>query len=73
MPYELDGDAVNGQDYFYLFGDVTFLAGQSEAPIVVAAVDQGLVTGSETMTVTLDDGDEYDLGDEDRRVRDHSQ
>jgi hypothetical protein len=26
LPYEVGGDAVNGQDYFYLFGDVTFLA-----------------------------------------------
>jgi len=31
---------------------------------VVAAVDQGLVSGSETLVVSLDEGDEYDLGDE---------
>jgi hypothetical protein len=63
LPYEVTGDAVNGQDYFYLFGDVTFLAGQATAPIVVAAVDQGLDSGSETMTVSLDPSDGYVLAD----------
>ena len=54
--YTVDGSASNGVDYANLSGTVTIPAGQSNASIVVAPIQDTVVEGMETVRVTLADG-----------------
>ncbi len=47
------GTAAAGSDYTVLSGDVTILAGDTSASIVIAPLPDTLVEGSETVIVTL--------------------
>jgi predicted extracellular nuclease len=57
------GQATNGTDYTpNLNGTATIAAGQSFTDITIAPVDDNTVEGSETVTLTLVDTADYDLG-----------
>jgi len=63
--YTVTGSATNdGMTDFapYLNNDITFGAGQSTVDVVITPVNDGLVEGTETVTVTLLDQPLYDLG-----------
>jgi len=60
--YTLGGTASNGTDYNTLSGSVTFAAGSSTAVVTVNPIDDAVVDGSETVTLTLASGGNYTLG-----------
>ena len=53
IAYTLGGTATSGTDYTALSGTVTILAGATTATISIPILDDSLVEGSETATVTL--------------------
>ncbi len=53
LNYSVGGTAAAGSDYTVLSGDVTILAGDTSASIVIAPLPDTLVEGSETVIVTL--------------------
>ena len=62
VAYQVSGSATSGEDYAPLSGSVTFGIFQAEAEILVSVPgDDGLFEGDETVTVTLLDGDSYDI------------
>ncbi len=63
--YTVTGSATNdGATDFtpFLNNDIAFAAGQSTVDVVITPVNDGLVEGTETVTVTLLDQPLYDLG-----------
>lgn len=60
--YSVAGTATNVADFEVLTGAVQFGIGQSTAEIAVLPVSDGLVEGSETVSLTLADDASYDLG-----------
>lgn len=61
VPYEVSGSAVGG-DYQPLSGVVDFPPGARSVPIPVVPVDDGILEPQETVTLTLQSGSGYDLG-----------
>ncbi|MBU7583345.1 MAG: esterase-like activity of phytase family protein, partial [Nostoc sp. TH1S01] len=59
--YTVGGTATNGSDYDSLTGTATIAAGSSYVDIAVKPIDDNLVEGNETVTLTLVDGNNYDL------------
>ena len=63
MTYTVAGSAAtDGSDYTALTGTVTVLADETTATIAVIPVEDAEVEGTESVIVTLTDGDAYDLG-----------
>jgi hypothetical protein len=57
------GQATNGTDYTpALTGTVSFSVDRATVDIAIAPVDDSEIEGSETVTLTLVDGNNYDLG-----------
>ena len=61
MSYTLGGSAVNGVDYAALPGTVTFAAGSATAVIEIIALNNSLIDGTRTVTLTLTAGPGYTL------------
>ncbi|MFM6517989.1 MAG: beta strand repeat-containing protein, partial [Microcystis panniformis] len=63
--YTVGGTATNGTDYNNLSGTVTFAAGASTATIDVSPIDDLLLEGGETVTLTLNPSpdSQYIIGD----------
>ncbi|MFN6566016.1 ELWxxDGT repeat protein [Dendronalium sp. ChiSLP03b] len=61
VKYTISGSANNGSDYTQLTGIAGIVAGQSFVDITISPVDDGLAEGSETVTLTLDTGDDYSI------------
>ena len=53
VSYSVTGTATNGTDYTTLTGSVTILANATTAIIDVSVLDDSLIEGNETVTVTL--------------------
>lgn len=51
--YEISGTASNGEDYDKLSGEVAVPAGAASADIVVSAIDDNLIEGTETVELAL--------------------
>ena len=51
--YTLTGTATNGTDYQTLGASVTFAAGTATATLTVTPIDNSVVGGSKTVTVTV--------------------
>lgn len=62
VQYTVSGTATNGADFDGLVGIVQFGVGQSVADVIVTPIGDGLVEGTETVTVSLVDDPSYDLG-----------
>ncbi len=62
VPYAVSGTAVAGEDYQPLAGEVDFPPGARAVPIPVIPVDDGHLESQETVTLTLQSGSGYDLG-----------
>ncbi|WP_044169973.1 FG-GAP-like repeat-containing protein, partial [Kamptonema formosum] len=60
--YTLGGTATEGADYDTLSGSVTFAAGETTATIVVTPILDNVVDPNETVTLTITDGTDYNLG-----------
>lgn len=60
--YTVSGTAAPGSDYSALSGTVTIPASATSAPITVSGIDDPTVELTETVTATLVDLAEYDLG-----------
>ncbi len=58
----VSGTATNGTDYSTLAGNVAFAAGQATTVATITPMDDSLVEGSETVTVTVQSGAGYDVG-----------
>jgi serine protease len=56
------GTATNSTDYQNIGTNVTFAAGQATTTGTVTPIDDSVVEGTESVTVTLQQGDNYDLG-----------
>jgi hypothetical protein len=54
--YSIDGTATNGTDYQKLTGTATFKAGSSQATIDLKPIDDKIYEGTETVSLTLNDG-----------------
>ncbi len=61
VDFGLGGSAVNGNDFAYISPSVTFGPGEKSVHVIIAPVDDGLVEGVETVTLTLYGSDGYDL------------
>ncbi|MBH8578184.1 DUF4347 domain-containing protein [Nostocaceae cyanobacterium CENA369] len=61
VKYTISGSANNGSDYTQLTGIAGIVAGQSFVDIAIAPVDDGTAEGSETVTLTLATGSDYDI------------
>jgi len=59
--YSVSGTAENGVDYTTLTGSVTIPAGATSATFNVNVIDDSLAELTETVTVTLDADDAYDI------------
>ena len=57
--FTVGGTAENGVDYAAITNGVTIPAGQSNAVVTVAAVDDALIEGDETVIVSLTEGSAY--------------
>ncbi|RYD21545.1 MAG: hypothetical protein EOP88_11010, partial [Verrucomicrobiaceae bacterium] len=53
VTYTVGGSATSGSDYTALTGSVTIAAGQTTADISLAVLNDAIVEGTETVTVTL--------------------
>ena len=53
ISYTVGGTAISGADYTALSGTVTMLAGATTATISIPVLDDAIVEGGETVTVTL--------------------
>jgi len=62
VSYAVTGTATATSDYTALSGTVTIAAGQTTATIAITPIDDLVVEDSETIIITLVDGDNYDLG-----------
>ena len=62
LNYTVGGGATNGADYNTLSGSVTIAAGSSSANIVVTPIDDSLVEGNESVTLTLKSASGITLG-----------
>ena len=60
--YSISGTAINGLDYDTLPGTVTFPVGSKDRMIVIHAIDDLLIEGDETVTVTLAATSGYTVG-----------
>jgi N-acetylneuraminic acid mutarotase len=60
--YTVGGTATNAVDYAELFGNVTIAAGQTSAVVNVNTVNDALVEGTESVSLTLSDNAAYTLG-----------
>jgi putative intracellular protease/amidase len=60
--YTVTGTATSGSDFTALSGAVTIPAGQVAATVRLDPIDDMFVENSETVILTLLDGDDYDLG-----------
>jgi hypothetical protein len=58
----LSGSAVNGTDYQMIGGTVNFAAGATTATVTVTPIDNSVVTGSKTATLTIQSGTGYSTG-----------
>jgi len=58
----IGGTAWNGTDYTAIGTTVLFVAGSSEAEILVTPIPDGIVEPAKTVTLTLQSGTGYDLG-----------
>src|SRR6202008_884613 len=62
VSYTVSGSATNGTDYQTLSGTVTIPVGSSSATITVTPIDDNLLEGNETVSVTLSANAAYTLG-----------
>ena len=53
VTYSVGGTALGGSDYTTLTGTATILAGQTAVTIDVSVIDDGVLEGNESVTVTL--------------------
>ncbi len=60
--YSLSGTASNGVDYVSPSGALTIPAGQTSADVVVTPIDDLLLEGDESVTLTLTQNPGYDVG-----------
>jgi len=60
--YTIGGTATNGTDYSTISGSVVIPDGQTSATITISPVDDSLIEGSETVTLTLAAGSGYTIG-----------
>ncbi|HEY5910543.1 MAG TPA: Calx-beta domain-containing protein [Verrucomicrobiae bacterium] len=60
--YSVGGTATSGEDYVPLSGELLIPAGSASADIVVTPLDDILVEGDESVTVTLTNSAAYDVG-----------
>lgn len=60
--YTLSGTASNGVDYSGLSGTATFVAGQTSLDISINIVDDAIVEGTETLSISLMGNSKYSLG-----------
>jgi serine protease len=58
----MSGTAGNGTDYASMAGNVAFAAGQATTVATITPIDDSLVEGSETATITVLAGTGYDVG-----------
>jgi outer membrane protein assembly factor BamB len=61
--YSIGGTAINGTDYEQLAGSVLIPAGSTWTSVYIEPVDDDLYEGAETVALTLQSGDGYQLGD----------
>ncbi len=61
VKYTVSGSATNGLDYKSLSGSVVIPAGSSTVQIPISVFDDGLVEQGETVILTLQDDDDYQL------------
>ena len=57
--FSINGSAINGTDYASITSPVTIPAGSASATVTVTPVDDSLVEGDETVTLTLTTGTGY--------------
>ena len=62
VSYSISGTATNGVDYEAIPSAVTIPAGATTASIVIRPIDDSLVEGPETVTLTLASGSDYQVG-----------
>ncbi|MBW4497184.1 MAG: VCBS repeat-containing protein, partial [Oscillatoria princeps RMCB-10] len=62
ISYTVGGTATSGTDYTALSGTVTFAASETTATIIVTPVDDTDVDAGETVSITLTDTAEYNVG-----------
>lgn len=60
--YTVGGTATSGSDYTALSGSITIPYGSTSATIAISPIDDGLVEGNETVTVTLSSSASYNIG-----------
>ncbi|TAK98470.1 MAG: hypothetical protein EPO07_12005, partial [Verrucomicrobia bacterium] len=60
--YSTSGSASNGVDYVSPGGSVTIPAGATSADIVITPIDDALLEGDESVTLTLANNPAYDIG-----------
>ena len=60
--YTVSGTATNGTDYKTLIGRVTIRAGRNSASIAIRPVNDTIVEGDETVTLTLTPDPNYIVG-----------
>ncbi len=60
--YSVSGTAGNGTDYTTLGGSITIVAGRPNVTLSVAAINDALVEGDETVTVTITSSTAYNVG-----------
>ncbi|MEA5579085.1 beta strand repeat-containing protein [Anabaena sp. UHCC 0451] len=60
--YTLTGKAIKGTDYTTVSNNVTFAAGSSTATVTINPIDDTIYEGTEAVTLTLSNGNNYFLG-----------
>ena len=60
--YTVSGSATSGSDYQPLSGSITIPAGSPSASVPVIPIDDSVVEGDESITVTLTNNAAYDIG-----------
>ena len=63
VPYTVTGTAANGTDYTTLNGTATINANASFAALTITPINDALVEGTETVTITAQTGTGYTLAD----------
>ncbi|MDB6136624.1 MAG: hypothetical protein JWM59_4867 [Verrucomicrobiales bacterium] len=61
VKYSLSGTAVNGTDYTLLSGTATIPGGETGVDVNVTPINDTLVEGTETVTLTVDPDTNYDV------------
>ncbi|MCM3901685.1 MAG: PKD domain-containing protein [Pyrinomonadaceae bacterium] len=64
VAYAVGGTATNGTDYTLIPTSVTIPAGSPTAVITITPVDDNVLEDSESIVLTLLEGDDYDVGTE---------